>query len=206
MKSLAVAEGIHSTLCSGATGRDRFVGQDVKFKILDRSSQEEVADLFRSVFSSSEGEKEGELIGTLAARLSSRTDNDEIVCICAYDEEAIAGAIFFSRLRFDEPIVAYMLAPVAVGTKHQGIGVGQALINYGLKELRSRNVSVAVTYGNPSFYSKVGFQTLPESVILAPLKLSMPEGWLGQSLKHEPIPTLIDRPRCVEEFNDPRYW
>lgn len=75
-----------------------------------------------------------------------------------------------------------MLAPVAVNTKHQGKGVGKALIKYGLNELKNRSVTVVLTYGDPSFYSKTGFQTLSENVIKAPLKLSKPEGWQGQSL------------------------
>ena len=40
----------------------------------------------------------------------------------------------------------------------------------GLNELKKRSVSVAVTYGDPSFYSKVGFQALSENVIQAPPK------------------------------------
>ncbi len=175
-------------------------------KILDKNSQEEVTSLFASVFTSSEGEKEGRLIGNLASELSSRIDNQEIICIGTYEKESIIGAIFFTRLRFNEGNQVYMLAPVAVSTKHQGKGVGQALINYGLNELKKRSVAVVITYGDPSFYSKVGFQPLSENIIQAPLKLSMPEGWLGQSLTEDPIPTVNDRPTCVKEFNDPTYW
>ena len=178
----------------------------MNYKILDKNSKEEVARLFTSVFSSSEGEKEGGLIGNLASGLASRADNQGIICIGAYEEESIIGAIFFTRLRFNGPFKVYMLAPVAVSTKHQGKGVGQALINYGLNELKNRSVDVVITYGDPSFYSKVGFQPLSESVIQAPLKLSMPEGWLGQSLTGDPIPTINERPTCVKEFNDPVYW
>ena len=175
-------------------------------KVLDKNSHQEITNLFTSVFTSSEGEKEGRLIGSLASELSSEIDNQEIICFGTYEEVAIIGAIFFTRLRFNEPIQVYMLAPVAVNTKHQGKGVGQALINYGLNEIKNRSVAVAITYGDPSFYSKVGFKTLPENVIQAPLKLSMPEGWLGQSLSEERIPTINERPRCVQAFNNPVYW
>ena len=133
-------------------------------------------------------------------------DDEEIICFGAYEEESIIGAIFFTRLRLNQALQAYMLAPVAVSTKHQGKGVGQALIKYGLNELKKRSVAVVITYGDPSFYSKVGFQALSENIIQAPLKLSLPEGWLGQSLTEQPIPTINERPRCVKEFNDPVYW
>ena len=178
----------------------------MNFRILDKDSEEEVASLFTSAFSLSEGEQEGRLIGKLASELAARVDNQEIVCIGACVDGSVIGAIFFTRLRFDEPIDAYMLAPVAVSAAHQGKGVGQALINFGLNELKNRSASVAVTYGDPAFYSKTGFQTLSEDVIQAPLPLSMPWGWLGQSLSGESIPILKSRPTCVQEFDKPDYW
>lgn len=175
-------------------------------KALDKSSRQEIASLFTSVFTSSEGEKEGRQIGNLASALSSRIDNQEIICFGTCEEESIIGAIFFTRLQFHQATQVYLLAPVAVSTKHQGKGVGQALINHGLNELKKRSVAVVVTYGDPSFYSRMGFQGLSENIIQAPLKLSMPEGWLGLSLTEAPIPAISERPGCVQEFNDPAYW
>ena len=175
-------------------------------KILDKNNQNEITELFTSVFTSSEGEKEGKLIGNLASDLCLSVDNEEIICFGVYENESLVGSIFFTRLRFNESILVYMLAPVAVSTKRQGKGVGQGLINYGLNELKKRSVSVAITYGDPSFYSNVGFEPLSENVIQAPLKLSMPIGWLGQSLTGDPIPIISERPTCVKEFNDPTYW
>ena len=174
--------------------------------VLDESSEEAVAALFASTFSLSEGEKEGVLIGALASRLAARTDHREIICIGAYEDGKIIGAIFFTRLRFDEPLEAYLLAPVAVSAAHQGKGVGQALITFGLRELKRRSVTLVVTYGDPAFYSRVGFQPLSEELIQAPRSLSMPEGWLGQSLSGDAIPILRSRPACVPEFDDPAYW
>ena len=175
-------------------------------RVLDKSKQKEIEELFTSVFTSSEGEKEGKLIGDLSSQLASNIDNTEIICIGVYEDRRLIGSIFLTRLQFSKPIQVYMLAPVAVSAEYQGKGIGQALINYGLDELKRRSANVAVTYGDPSFYSKVGFQTLSENVIQAPLKLSMPFGWLGQSLTGEPIPTINERPMCVKEFNDPVYW
>lgn len=175
-------------------------------KILDKTTRENVVSLFTSAFTSSEGEDEGRVIGKLASELATGIDNQEIICFGAYEKESLIGSIFFTRLRFNEGVQVYMLAPVAVSTEHQGKGVGQSLINYGLHEMKNRSVAVAITYGDPSFYSKVGFRALPENVIQAPLRLSMPEGWLGQSLTEQPIPTIHARPTCVKAFNDPAYW
>ncbi len=173
---------------------------------LNKSKQKEVAELFTSVFSSSEGEKEGRLIGKLSSELASNINDEEIICLGVYESEVLIGSIFFTRLKFDESIQVYMLSPVAVCTEKQGKGIGQELINYGLNELKKRSVNVVVTYGDPSFYSRVGFQALSENVIQAPLKLSMPFGWLGQSLTGGMIPIIHERPICVKPLNDPVYW
>lgn len=194
------------SLCSTNEKHRKLKRQSMNYQTLDKSKQKEVAGLFTSVFTASEGEKEGVLIGNLSSELASSIDNEETICFGVYENESLIGSIFFTRLKFNSPVQVYMLAPVAVSTENQGKGIGQALINYGLNELKKRSVSVAVTYGDPSFYSKVGFRELSENVIQAPLKLSMPFGWLGQSLTDEPIPTINERPVCVKEFNNPVYW
>ena len=178
----------------------------MEYRTLNNQHVEELSRLFTSVFSSSEGEQEGRLIGGLASQLAARVDNQEVICLGAYQDGSIIGAIFFTQLRFDEPVDVYMLSPVAVSTVHQGSGIGQALIHFGLQELKRRSVFVVVTYGDPLYYSKVGFHALPEDIIQAPLELSIPEGWLGQSLSGDAIPELKSRPVCVSEFDNPDYW
>ena len=173
---------------------------------IDSRNTKEVIDLFTSVFSSSEGDDEGKLIGELVSKLAPNIDGKEVFCFGAYIQELLVGSVFLTRLRFKESHSVYMLAPVAVRTEFQGKGIGQSLIKYGLEEMKNLSVPVVVTYGDPSYYSKLGFQPLSESVIQAPLELSMPEGWLGCSLAGEPIPAINERPTCVKEFNDPSYW
>lgn len=176
------------------------------FKFLDKKNETQVVALFTESFSSSEGEEEGKVIASLVSKLVRKAENEEIIGLGTYKNESLVGAIFFTRLSLQEPVLIYMLSPVAVSSQHQGKGVGQALINFGINELKSRSVAVLVTYGDPAFYSKVGFQSLSERFLPAPLKLSMPEGWLGQSLTNKPIPTINERPNCVEEFNEPDLW
>jgi predicted N-acetyltransferase YhbS len=95
---------------------------------------------------------------------------------------------------------------VAVHSDYQGKGVGQALINFGLKELKDRGVAVVLTYGDPAFYHKVGFHQVSHETIIAPFELSQPEGWLGQSLIGDAVETLRGTCKCVAALNDPAYW
>ena len=176
------------------------------FKYLTKADKSKIEKLFKSTFTSSEGKQEGLLIGKLSARLSEEINNNDIFCIGAFIEDNLIGSIFFTRLYFSTNIKVYMLAPVAVSVQHQKKGVGSALIKFGINELKNKDVDIIVTYGDPSFYSKVGFQEITEDSIKAPLKLSMPEGWLGQSLKEEYIPVIEERPSCVKAFKDEAYW
>lgn len=173
---------------------------------LDKNLRVPLANFFERVFKDSEGEYEGLVIGQTVYELASGIDGREILCFGSYEGDTLVGAIFLTRLRLMESVQVYMLAPVAVGTSHQGQGIGKALIQHGLEALKNRSVSVVVTYGDPAYYSKLGFQALSESIIQAPQQLSMPEGWLGLSLTDEPIQAISERPICVEAFNNPIYW
>jgi predicted N-acetyltransferase YhbS len=158
------------------------------------------------VFSRSEGEQEGALIGNLAKQLMANTDSRDLYGFVAVDGEQVVGAIFFSRLTFEKDIDVFILAPVAVHTEHQGMGIGQALITHGLREMKKRGVRVVTTYGDPTFYSRVGFHPLPQNMIEAPFELSQPEGWLGRSLTDDSIEKIPGRCSCVKALDNPAYW
>ncbi len=166
----------------------------------------ELTELFRTSFAASEGEAEGEAIATLVSRLSRAIDAERLFCFGAEEDDALVAAIFFSELVFAADVRVFMLAPVAVLRPFQRRGIGKDLIRFGLGVMQQRGVEIAVTYGDPAFYGKVGFLPLAESSLRAPMPLSMPQGWLGQSLTGEAIPTLIDRPSCVAAFEDPHFW
>jgi predicted N-acetyltransferase YhbS len=109
-------------------------------------------------------------------------------------------------LTFEHDINVFILAPVAVHADHQGMGIGRALITHGLRELEKHGVRFVTTYGDPSFYSKVGFRSISPKAIEPPLPLSQPEGWLGQSLTDEPVETISGHCTCVKALDNPVYW
>jgi len=162
--------------------------------------------LFFSVFSQSEGEAEGRLIGDLAKDLLESTASKDIFAFVAVEGDAIIGAIFATRMPTEKEADLFVLAPVAVDTANQGKGVGKKLIEYGIKELKEKGIKVLVTYGDPEFYSKTGFQQITEAIIQPPFKLTQPEGWLAQSLDGNPLQEVEGKCSCVSALNDPRYW
>ena len=178
----------------------------MKLSEYNSSDIEEINKLFIKTFSDSEGKEEGDIIGNLTNDLMTNTGSVDLYCFVATESDKIIAGVFFSRLTFESNIDAFMLAPMATLTEYQGKGIGQKLINFGHNTLKKNGVSVVVTYGDINFYSRVGYKQIAEDVIKAPLALSMPEGWLGQSLISDKLEAIDDKPSCVEEFNKPELW
>ena len=178
----------------------------MEYSVFDSDQSEKVIELFSRVFSDSEGQDEGKLIGNLVSELIT-TKAQDVFGFVGTDQERVVAGIFFSRLRFeDDGIKAFILSPVAVDTSYQGKGIGQQLIRLGIQHLKEQGVELVLTYGDPNFYQKVGFEPVSEELVKAPLKLTHPEGWLGQSLTDDEIKAIAGPSRCVEALNKPEYW
>ncbi|NMP15457.1 N-acetyltransferase [Thalassotalea sp. Y01] len=165
-----------------------------------------VVALFIEVFSASENEQEGQLIGELVNDLIATTATEDLQGFMAYVEDTLIGCIFFSRLTLTNGITAFILSPVAIATSEQGKGVGQSLINHGLEQLTAQGISLALTYGDPNYYGKVGFEPITEQQIKAPLTLSFPHGWLAQSLDDTNLASIATQCQCVKALNEQKYW
>ena len=170
------------------------------------SNIEDIKHLFTKAFSDVEGQAEGELIGNLSYEIMTGTDTQDLYGFIAIENNKIIGSILFTRLTFKNGINAFLLSPVATHTSYQGKGIGQKLISFGIDHLKKNKVSIVFTYGDPSFYSKVGFNQISEKTAKAPFKLSQPEGWLAQSLDSDEIKPITGNAYCVEAFNKPELW
>ena len=178
----------------------------MKLLAFKSSNIEEVKKLFTKVFSDSEGQSEGELIGSLTYDIMTGTDAQDLYGFIATENKQIIGSIFFTRLTFESGVNAFLLSPVAIHTSYQGKGIGQKLINFGISHLKENRVSIIFTYGDPDFYSKVGFKQISEQIAKAPFTLSQPEGWLAQSLVSNEVKPIAGNSYCVEAFNNPEIW
>ena len=178
----------------------------MKYEVYKTSFAKEIKQLIIDVFSESEGNEEGELIGNLAFELQDTTNSVDLFGFIARADQKIIGSIFFTRINFEHSINAFILSPVAIATEYQRQGIGQKLIKFGIEALKCHGVELLLTYGDPNFYSKVGFSHISESIIKAPLKLTYPHGWLAQSLVGDVVQPISGESRCVEALNNQKYW
>ena len=167
----------------------------------------EIAALFETTFAESENADEGALIGKLAKELVETTPDDDIAVFTATHDGKAVGCIIFTRLWFEaDKRQVYLLSPVAISSKHRGKGIGTRLISFGLSSLQESGVDVAVTYGDPDYYKRVGFKPISIDMIPPPLPLEQPHGWLAQSLTSKEISAFEAPSRCARALDDPSYW
>lgn len=87
------------------------------------------------------------------------------ISLVAVRDERVVGHIAFSAAGVGESETGwFILGPVAVLPDVQGEGIGTALVEAGLSELRTRNASGCVLVGDPGFYGRFGFTAFPELV------------------------------------------
>lgn len=173
----------------------------------NKGREREITDLFIAAFTASEGTEEGELIGNFVMHMFDRTPERDLFVFVAEDAGEIVGSVIFSRLIYDQDSrTVFILSPLAVATDHQGKGIGQKLLKYGFKSLEAAHVDVVLTYGDPGFYSKVGFSQITEAFAAAPFALTRPEGWLALSLTDTELASLKGAPRCAEALSNPALW
>ena len=82
--------------------------------------------------------------------------------LVALHEGEIVGHVAFSPAdQADGTGPWYALGPVSVVPARQGEGIGSALIERGLEEIRSQGALGCILTGNPDYYRRFGFEVTP---------------------------------------------
>jgi len=102
------------------------------------------------------GEYEAEVVDRL------RENCPTILSLVAKDGEDVVGHILYSPVYIDQPegerICGMGLGPLAVLPVYQGLGIGAALSQAGLKRMEMAQHPFVVVLGHPSYYPRFGFE------------------------------------------------
>lgn len=88
-----------------------------------------------------------------------RADGDLPVSLVAEADSVILGHVAFSPAHLSGNEAGwYTLGPVAVVPERQGQGIGRALIEAGLRQMRESGAQGVVVLGDPDLYARFGFR------------------------------------------------
>ena len=180
--------------------------KNIKFSLTKNNKAKSIQSFFKRVFTKSGGKNEGNIVGNLSFKLANQVDGKDVIGIEGKIKNKIIAYIFLTKLSFKEDCLVYLLAPVAVDSKIQKKGMGKKIIKYGIKYLKRHKVDILMTYGDPSYYSKVGFKKTKVSIIPAPYKLSQPIGWLINKISSKKLNKFKSKPNCVRPLRNKNLW
>lgn len=99
-----------------------------------------------------------------------RRDGDLVLSLVATNyDRAIIGHIAFSPVTISSGVEGwYGLGPVSVIPSAQRDGIGKALIERGIADMRARGARGIVLLGDPEYYARFGFRADPELIYPGP--------------------------------------
>ena len=99
--------------------------------------------------------------GTEAAIVAALRDAGALVIsLVAVEAGRIVGHVTFSAVTIDpEQPDWYGLGPISVHPDRQGRGIGRALVEDGLRQVRALGAAGCVVLGDPGYYGRYGFSS-----------------------------------------------
>ena len=84
------------------------------------------------------------------------------ISLVAVEGEEVVGHIAFSPVVIGEQAGWQGLGPISVRPDRQSEGIGSALVREGLRRLKETGAGGCVLVGDPAFYRRFGFRSVPD--------------------------------------------
>lgn len=173
-----------------------------------RQTDNEDLDAIIAVHESAFGRRNEALL--TAELLADPSAVPRLSLIAVFDGQPV-GHILFTRAIItasEESVSASILAPLAVATEVQGLGIGGKLIRNGALQLADKETDLVFVLGHPGYYPRFGFQPAGACNLTAPYPIppQHADAWMVQELTEGTIGTVQGRIRSANALNKPEYW
>ena len=133
-------------------------------------------------------------------------DPDIVTSLVATLDGEIVGHVAFTACAVEgSDLTASMLAPLAVRPDCQRQGIGSAIVNAGLQQLRAAGVDVVFVLGDPAYYSRFGFNQDTQVSPPYPLPAEWYTAWQSQYLGKVTSP-CTGKLAVPSQWLDPALW
>lgn len=169
------------------------------------SDRKEILNIHNQAF----GKDKGPVIAKLVNDLLDDETAMPILSLVAVENNKLIGHILYTKAIIPKtPLSAQILAPLAILPEGQNKGVGEKLINEGLKILKESGVELVFVLGHPSYYPRCGFAPSGEQGFEAPYPI--PEehaaAWMVQELNGNALGIVNGKVQCSNVLNQPQHW
>ena len=108
----------------------------------------------------------------------------------------------------DYSIAAQILAPLAILPNKQKRGIGEKLINQGLRILKESGTELVFVLGHSTYYPRCGFIPAGAQGFDAPYPIpeKNAEAWMVKELKGGALDNNSGNVQCSNVLNEPQHW
>lgn len=177
---------------------------------INTSTQSETSEIL-NIHSKAFGGQKGRTIAELVRDMLGDVTAEPTLSMTAIENETPVGHILFSNVNITDsagPVVARILAPLAILPAHQNKGIGVELINEGLKRLKNDGVDLVFVLGHPDYYPRCGF--IPAGVQGFEAPYHIPDehagAWMVKELQPGIIKKASGKVQCCDVLNQPEHW
>ena len=179
----------------------------LKIRQSTESDRKEILNIHERAF--------GKVKGPVIAKLVDDLLNDEtaipILSLVAVANDTLVGHILFTKAvitKTENPISAQILAPLAILPDEQKKGIGEKLINEGLRLLKGSGTELVFVLGHPTYYPRCGFIPAGAQGFEAPYPIpeEHAEAWMVQALNGDVLKNNAGKIQCSKVLNEPQHW
>lgn len=176
-------------------------------KVAKESDRNEILNIHKHAF----GKEKGPVISKLVDDLLDDETAKPILSLVAVNDDKLIGHILYTKAIITQTelsVSAQILAPLAILPDAQKRGIGQKLINEGLKRLKTSGTELVFVLGHPAYYPRCGFVPAGQQGFEAPYPI--PEehsaAWMVQALNGDALRNINGKVKCSKVLNEPQHW
>lgn len=179
----------------------------MKIRISTESELKEILNIHNQAF----GEDKGPVIAQLVNNLLNDETAMPILSLVAVENNNLIGHILYTKAvitKTETPLSAQILAPLAILPEEQKKGIGEKLINEGLRLLKESGTELVFVLGHPTYYPRCGFFPAGEQGFEAPYPIpeEHADAWMIQELNGDVLEKNSGKVQCSKVLNEPQHW